>query len=90
MTTINAKQTLHPRRVSTFEFPTRAAAGWLQHVRSTAKRLGARMVQLANDYAEAHAAAALYAELSRLSDTELRERGLTRSELHHWIFTTRK
>jgi hypothetical protein len=90
MTITNAKHAPHPRRVSSFEFPTQSAVGWRQHIRSMAKRLGTRMVQLVNDYAEAHGAASLYAELSRLSDSELRERGLTRGELHHWIFTSGK
>lgn len=52
-----------------------APLGWtVARARDQAKRLGARIVELLDASADARAAAALYAELSRLSDAELEHR----------------
>jgi hypothetical protein len=83
----NAQQVLHPASVTPSEFHARTAA-WGQYVRNMANRLGAGIVRFIDDYAEARAAEAMYAQISRLSDAELRRRGLARTELHQWIFTT--
>lgn len=38
--------------------------------------------------ADAHAAAAVHERLSRLSDAELRRRGMARADLHRRVFET--
>ena len=83
----NAQQIFHPAGVTPSEFHVRAAV-WGQYARNMANRLGAGIVRFIDDYAGARAAEAMYAQLSRLSDAELRRRGLARAELHQWIFTT--
>ena len=66
-----------------------APIGWtFRQVRDQAKRLGACIVELIDASADAYAAAALNAELSRLSDVELRRRGMSRGDLHRCVFET--
>lgn len=81
----STEQVLHLTSVAASEAPGRAVATWSQRVRDMASRLRARITQLVEAHAEASAAAAIYAELSKLSDAELRRRGLTRAELHRWV-----
>jgi hypothetical protein len=57
-------------------------------MRDQAKRIAAHIVELIEARAAANAAAALYAELSRLSETELERRGIPRGELHRCVFET--
>jgi hypothetical protein len=83
----NAEQVLHPASVAPPGLPAQAVAMWGQNVRNMANRLGAGIVRFIDDYAKARAAEAMYGQLSRLSDAELRRRGLARAELHQWIFT---
>jgi hypothetical protein len=64
-----------------------APIGWtFPHVREQARRLAARIVEFIDARADAYAATALYAELSRLSDAELERRGIPRGDLHRCIF----
>jgi hypothetical protein len=66
-----------------------APIGWtFRQVRDQARRLGARVVEFIDAGADAYAATALYAELSRLSDAELERRGIPRGDLHRCIFET--
>jgi hypothetical protein len=63
--------------------------GWtFGQARDQAKRLGARIVKLIEARADACAAAAVYEQLSRLSNAELERRGISRGELHRCIFET--
>jgi hypothetical protein len=63
--------------------------GWtFPRVRDQAKRLAARIVEFIDARADAHAVAALYAELSRLSEAELERRGIPRGDLHRCVFET--
>jgi hypothetical protein len=68
--------------------PLRAAVVWRRHVRDKANRLGARIVVALNAYADSCAAAALYEELYKLSDSELDRRGISRGDLHRWVSRT--
>jgi hypothetical protein len=64
-----------------------ATTGWaFRQVRDQARRLGAHIVGFIDARADAYAAAALYAELSRLSDAELKRRGIPRGDLHRRVF----
>jgi hypothetical protein len=64
-----------------------APIGWtFPQVREQAKRLGAYIVEFIEASAAAYAAAALHAELSRLSDAELERRGVPRGHLHRCVF----
>ena len=54
--------------------------------REQARRFGARIVEFIDARADAYAAAALYEELSKLSNAELERRGIPRAELHRCIF----
>jgi hypothetical protein len=64
-----------------------APISWTFHqVLDQAKRLGACIVEFIDASAAAYAAAALHAELSRLSDAELERRGIPRGHLHRCIF----
>src|SRR5262245_39374769 len=66
-----------------------AATVWtFRQVRDQVTRLGAHIVEYLDAHADADAAAALYAELSRLSDAELERRGIPRSGLHRFVFET--
>ena len=56
--------------------------------REKAKRFGARIVEFIEARADAYAAAALYDELSKLSNAELERRGIPRGDLHGCIFET--
>jgi hypothetical protein len=63
--------------------------GWTySQVRNQARRIAARIVEFIDARADAHAAAALYAELSRLSEAELERRSIPRGELHRCVFET--
>jgi hypothetical protein len=53
--------------------------------RARASRFGRRVANALGRWADAHAAAALYQNLSRLSDTELARRGMHRADLHHHV-----
>jgi hypothetical protein len=53
-----------------------------------AKHLAARVAEIFSACAASWEAAALYENLSRLSDAELRRRGISRSELHRCVFET--
>jgi hypothetical protein len=69
--------------------PAVAPMGWsIAHACDQARRLCARIVELIDASADAYAAGALYAELSRLSDAELARRGIPRGELHRHVFET--
>jgi hypothetical protein len=50
-----------------------------------ARRLGAHIVEYIDAHGDANAAAALYAELSRLSDAELERRGIPHRDLHRCV-----
>jgi hypothetical protein len=66
-----------------------APIGWTFHrMRDQIEWLGACIAEINAARADAHAAAALYAELSRLSDAELKRRGIPRQDLHRCIFET--
>jgi hypothetical protein len=63
--------------------------GWtFRQVLDQARRLGACIVELIDARADAYAATALYAGLSRLSSAELKRRGIPRGEIHRHIFET--
>src|SRR5262245_4287682 len=59
-----------------------------RQVRDQVTRLGAHIVEYLDAHSDADAAAAHYAELSRLSDAELERRGEPRSGLHRFVFET--
>jgi hypothetical protein len=66
-----------------------APTGWaFRQVRDQAGRLGPHIVEYIDAHGDANAAAAPYAELSRLSDAELERRGMPRSGLHRLVFET--
>jgi uncharacterized protein YjiS (DUF1127 family) len=66
---------------------SRSASVWrASHVRDTAHRLGARIVATLNAWAIARADAALYGALCKMSDTELRNCGLSRSDLYRYVY----
>src|SRR5262245_48451998 len=68
---------------------TKAPIGWaIGQVVDRAKQLGALLFEVSDAYADSCATAALYQELSRLSDAELERRGIPRSELHRFVFET--
>ena len=54
--------------------------------RDQAKRLGERIVEVVNS--NARAAAALYTELFKLPNAQLKPRGIPRGELHGCVFET--
>lgn len=56
-------------------------SGWLESLRAC-------IVGWATTWADAYAAAALYEQLSRLSDAELERRGIPRGDLHRRAFET--
>ena len=64
----------------------RASAAWASEVRAKAHHLGARIVAALNAWAAARADAALYAALSKMSDAELRNLGLSRGELYRSVY----
>jgi len=67
--------------------PAETLTGWaIDHVRPGVARLAGRIVEILAVHADAWAAAALYENLSKLSDAELERRGIPRGELHHRIF----
>jgi hypothetical protein len=67
----------------------RTSIGWtFGQARDQAKRFSARIVELVEARADAYAAAALYEQLSRLSNAELERRGIPRRELHRHVFET--
>jgi hypothetical protein len=57
-------------------------------VRKRASTLWARILQSFTARWERWAAAILYAELSKLSDAELKHRGIARGDLHRQVFET--
>jgi uncharacterized protein YjiS (DUF1127 family) len=59
---------------------------WRLNVRDTAHRLRARIVATLNAWATARADAALYGALSKMSDAELRNCGLSRGDLYRYVF----
>jgi len=60
--------------------------GWaLSWSQGEARRLSAQIIDAC---ADAYSAAALYEELSRLSNAELERRGIPRAELHRCVFET--
>jgi hypothetical protein len=64
--------------------------GWtFDGARIQAKRLGASIREVLDAWADAHAATALYEQLSRLSDAELERGGIPRGELHRPRFPAR-
>jgi hypothetical protein len=64
----------------------RASASWANQVRDKVRHLGARIVAALNAWAAARADAALYRGLSKMSDAELRNRGLSRGELYRSVY----
>jgi uncharacterized protein YjiS (DUF1127 family) len=64
----------------------RASAAWASQVRAKAHRLGARIVAALNAWAVARADAALYEALSKMSDAQLRNLGLSRGELYRSVY----
>jgi hypothetical protein len=61
--------------------------GWaLSWSHDEARRFGARIIRFIDACAHAYSAAALYEELSRLSNAELERRGIPRAELHRCVF----
>lgn len=63
-----------------------APIGWaIAQVRDRVKSLRERIVAAFERHADAWAAAALYHELSKLSDVELERRGIPRGELHRCV-----
>jgi hypothetical protein len=66
--------------------PARASVSWAnQVVRAKAHHLRTRIVAALNAWAVARADAALYAALSKMSDAELRNLELSRSELYRSV-----
>src|SRR5262245_6326059 len=65
------------------------STGWaFRQVRDQVRQPGAHIVEYIDAHADANAAAALYAELSRLSDAELKRRGIPRGDLDRFVFET--
>jgi hypothetical protein len=66
-----------------------APIGWsVANVFDKAKSPWARIADMLTAYAEAWDAAMLYEELSKLSDADLKRRGLRRADLHRHVFKT--
>jgi len=65
--------------------PARASASWASEVRAKTHHLRARIVAALDAWAAARADAALYAALSKMSDAELRNLGLSRGELYRSV-----
>ena len=63
----------------------RATVSWARQVRNKAHHLGTRIAAALDTYAASLADAALYEELSKLSDAELYRRGLSRGDLHRSV-----
>jgi hypothetical protein len=63
----------------------RATVAWARQVRDKAHRLGTRIAASLDAYAASLGDAALYQELSKLSDAELHRRGLSRGDLHRSV-----
>jgi uncharacterized protein YjiS (DUF1127 family) len=64
----------------------KASVSWANQVRLKAHDLATRIVAALNAWADARADAALYAALSRMSDGELRNIGLSRGELYRSVY----
>jgi len=65
------------------------STGWtFDRAREYARRLGTRIIEFIDAGADGYAAAALYEELSRLSDAELDRRGIPRGDVHQHVFET--
>jgi len=64
----------------------RSMVSWARQVRDKAHHLGTRIAGALEVYAASMGHAALYAELSKLSNAELERRGIPRGELHRCIF----
>ena len=63
--------------------------GWvLDLAHERVARLVASVARVIDVYADSCAAAALYGELSKLSDAELERRGIPRGDLHRCILET--
>ena len=75
----------HQASLQAAEAPLGRAIG---QARNGTKRFGARVAEIFTACAASWEAAALYENLSRLSDAELRRRGISRSELHRCVFET--
>ncbi len=58
----------------------------MSQVVDKAKHMGARLVEVLAACSASWEAAALYENLSRLSDAELERRGIPRGELHRCVF----
>jgi hypothetical protein len=84
----STQQLLHSSSVAASEPTFTAATVWLKQVGDKAHHLGARIVEALDAYAESRADAALYEELSKLSEAELGRRGIPRGELHRCVFRT--
>jgi uncharacterized protein YjiS (DUF1127 family) len=63
-----------------------ASASWVNQVRAKAHDLGARIAAALDAWAVARADAALYEALSRMSDGQLRNLGLSRGELYRSVY----
>ena len=64
----------------------RETVSWARQVRDKAHDLGTRVAATLNAWAVARADAALYEALSKMSDAELRNRGLSRGELYRSVY----
>jgi uncharacterized protein YjiS (DUF1127 family) len=64
----------------------KASVSWANQVRAKAHDLGTRIVAALNAWADARADAALYEALSKMSDRELRNLGLSRGELYRSVY----
>jgi len=67
---------------------SRAATVSTAPLRASIRLVGLRLRTWIEAYAAAGAEAALYQQLSRLSDAELERRGIPRGELHRCVFGT--
>jgi hypothetical protein len=65
--------------------PPGATVTWARQVRDKTHRLGTRIASALNACAVCFGQAALYEELFKLSDAELRRHGLSRGDLHRWV-----
>ena len=83
--TTHTEQLLPFSSVAASRSPVTAGVTWGKQVRDQVSRLGARIVEILDGFANRRAAAALYEQLSKLSDTELHRRGIPRAELHRWV-----
>jgi hypothetical protein len=73
----------YPNAASTAS--SRASVSWASQVRDQAQHLGARVVGALNAWADARADAVLYETLSKMSDAELRNCGLSRGDLYRSV-----